>query len=183
MKIEENPQWLFSGWENGEREKFVIWSSTSACQTLEEICICNSYVCASKELFQKGPMRPLAMLHFAQLKSLRIEMNAKFWEEQMSTICYIFDDPLALWERRTLPPRFSLIDNAPNLENLSITYHFNQTRSMRSVSNRSSSGFVFSHSVYFDLFEEASSKQKLQLIIVYLGNDSLSLADQTNFLY
>ena len=165
LKIKENdPEW-HTGWDTfstGEREKFVIWSSTSACQTLKEISVYNSYVCAPMGLFQTGPMRPLAILNFDRLKSIRIEMNATFWEIQLITICINYDDANPNWNLRPswLDRRFSLIDNAPNLENLSIEYTF-YTQFL---------GYKFTT---FGLFREASLKRKLQLIIVYLGNHSI----------
>ena len=139
LKIKENdPEWQngrkteWDTFSHGEREKFSIWSSTSACETLEEICVCNSYVCAAMKLYRWGPMRPLEMKNFARLKSIRIEMYSEFWEEQMSKICYTPDSNESLWTNRRPSHRVSLIGSAPNLENLSIKYKFNQTRSQSS---------------------------------------------------
>ena len=194
LKIKENDPKYFlctPAHDNAEREQFVIWSSTAACQTLEEISICNSYLCASKELFQKGPMRPMAILNFDRLKSIRIEMDAQFWEKHMNTICSTYYPPAnSNWNLRPPgrrpPPRFSLIDNTPNLENLSIEYNFNLIRSQRWVSTgpQRPDGRELRIQETFDLFGEASLKRKLQLIIVYLGYHSIYLIiAKINFLF
>ena len=118
-----------------------------------------------------GPMRPLAILNFDRLKSIRIEMDASFWELQMIKICpnnYGDENPSLIDLLDYLPPRFSLIDNAPNLENLSIEYNFNEI-----IFDNAARDIAQLILIESDLIGEFNSKQQLQLIIVYLGNHSI----------
>ena len=148
FKIKDNTQ----EWTYTKQQKCAIWSSSSAFQTLEEIHVCNSHVlCSPEDFFQVRPMRNPGiqnqrMMHFARLKSVHIVMDAMFWEKQMSVICFSVVGAEHLRTNQRPLRRVSLIDNAPNLKNLSIEYNFNRFRYLRALN-----------------FE-------LNLIIVYLGN-------------
>ena len=132
--------------QSNRREEFNIWSSKSACKTLEEICVYNTHVsCFS-------PKVPLVI--FSRLKSVRIKMNRDYWRQrsgygQINPL--INGTDLQYNHRYQTGRRVSLIDNCPSLENLSIKFLFTPASSRT--------------------FRNTSLKRKLQVIIFYLGID------------